>query len=246
VKSPVTLRELLWPRSTGSGARISPVTPSTAPPRHAQRVDAVAELEGQPAAFLRLARAPFERFDDAGTGAPGDVEPRHRIAVAHRVIAATLGPADHGKDRMAHRAQPAALLAGGEADIGFGPASGPKILVAIEPRRSRPVLQRQVETVLDAEPALFGAVDQKQAAERPEGLAAEALLAFLVEHDDAFAGIGDFAGGNEARETAADHNYVRIVSHSVSPNPEMIKARGVCRGQRQTRAFERARCASEY
>ena len=59
-----------------------------------ERIDAVAETEFQLAARLRLARAALERLDDAGTGAPGNVEARHRIAVAHRVIAAALGPAD--------------------------------------------------------------------------------------------------------------------------------------------------------
>ena len=180
----------------------------------------MAEFERQPAAFLRFARAPFERFDDPGTGAPGDMEARHRIAVAHRVIAAALGPADHGKDPVPHRAQPAAFFAGRERDIGFRPPPRPEILVAIETRRPHPVLQSEVKTVLDAEPALFGAVDQKQSAERPERLAAEALFAFLVDHDDAFSGVGDFCCGDEAREAAADHNYVRIFSHSVSPNSQ--------------------------
>ena len=48
----VTLRELLLPRSTGSGARIEPVTPSTVPPVSSERIDAVAEFEGQPAVRL--------------------------------------------------------------------------------------------------------------------------------------------------------------------------------------------------
>ena len=119
---------------------------------------------------------------------------------------------------MAHGAQPAALFAGREGDIGLRPAPRPEIFVAVETRRSHPVLQRQVKTVLDAEPALFGAVDQEQSAERPEGLAAEALLALLVDHDDALAGIGDFGRGDQARQPAADHNYVRIVSHCVFPD----------------------------
>ena len=193
----------------------------------AERIDAVAELEGQPAARLRLARAPLERLDDAGAGAPGDMKPRHRIAVAHRVIAAALGPADHREDAMAHRAQPVALFAGGERHIGFGPAPRPVILVAVEAGRSHPVLQREIEAVLDAEPALFRAVDQEQSAERPEGLAAEALFAFLVDHDDAFAGVGDFGRRDEARKPAADHDDVRILCHRVTP-PRLgaIEARG--------------------
>jgi hypothetical protein len=182
-----------------------------------ERIDAVAEFEGQTAARLSFARATLERFDDTGAGAPGDMKPRHRIAVTHRVIAAALGPADHGEDAMAHRAQPSALLAGGERHVSLRPASRPQILVAIEACRTHPVLQREFKAVLDAEPALFGAVDQKQSAERPESLAAEALFALLVDHDDALAGLGDFGCGDEARQSAADHDYVRIVSHFVSP-----------------------------
>ncbi len=184
-----------------------------------QRIDAVTEPEGQPAARGRFARPSLERLDNAGTGAPADMKPRHRIAVAHRIIAAALGPADHGKNPVAHRAQPAAFFARRERDISFRPALRPQILVAVEAGRAHPVLQREVETVLDAEPALFGRIDQEQSAERPERLAAEVLFALLVDHDDAFAGVGDFRGGDEASKTAADHDYICIVSHC-TPSPQ--------------------------
>ena len=45
-----------------------------------------------------------------------------------------------------------------------------------------------------------GTVDQEQSAERPERLAAEALLALLVDHDDALAGVGDFGCRDQARQ----------------------------------------------
>jgi len=120
---------------------------------------------------------------------------------------------------MAHRAQPFALLAGGEGDIGFRPAPRPQILVAIETGRARPILQREFGTVLDAEPALFRRIDQEQSAERPERLAAETLLAFLIDHDDALAGVGDFGGCDQARKASADHNNVRFFGHGISPEP---------------------------
>jgi len=51
-----------------------------------------------------------------GSAMPGQVPQvtwnRHRIAVAHGVIAAALRPADHRKNTVAHRPQPAAFLAG--------------------------------------------------------------------------------------------------------------------------------------
>src|SRR5438034_1394519 len=80
--------------------------------RHQKCVDAVAKFKREPAVFLRFACAAFERLDDTRAGAPGDVKARHRIAVAHRVIAAALGPADHRKNTVANRPQPVALLAG--------------------------------------------------------------------------------------------------------------------------------------
>ena len=118
---------------------------------------------------------------------------------------------------MAHRPQPVAFLARSECHIGFRPLPRPEILVAVEARRAHPVLQRELVIVLDAEPALFGAVDQKQSAERPERLAAEALLALLVDHDDALAGVGDFGRGDEARKAAADHDYISIIGHRKVP-----------------------------
>ena len=123
---------------------------------HRQRVDAMAEPECQPAALRGFARPPLERLDDAGPGAPGDMKARYRIAVAHRVIAAALGPADHRKDTVSHRAQPVAFLAGCERNVGFRPAPWPVILVSIKSRAAHPVLQREFKTVLDAEPALLG------------------------------------------------------------------------------------------
>src|SRR5205823_5321724 len=100
----------------------------------------MAELEAQPAAAGGFARPALERLDDARPGAPGDVKARHRIAVAHRVVAAALGPADHGKAAMAHRAQPVALFARRERHIGLRPFAWPEILGAVEAGGAEPVL----------------------------------------------------------------------------------------------------------
>ena len=64
-----------------------------------------------------------------------------------------------------------------------------------------------------------GEFDQKQPAKRPEGLAAQALFALLVDHDDPFAGIGGLGGGHQSGQPAADHDHVRIISHRVLPIP---------------------------
>lgn len=120
---------------------------------------------------------------------------------------------------MPHRAQPVALLARGERDIGFRPALRPVILGAIETGRPLPVLPCKVVAVLDAEPTLFGRVDQEQAAERPERLAAEALLAFLLDDDDALAGVGKFRRCNQAGKSGTDNDYVGLLRHSQLLNP---------------------------
>ena len=132
--------------------------------------------------FPRRARG-AERCEHARPGAPGDVETRHRVAVAGRQIAAALGPADHGEDSQALLIQPGTLFARREVDIGLGPAARPKILVAVEAGRAEPVLPGEIAAVADAHAALLGRVDEEQSAERPERLAAEVLLAFLIEDD---------------------------------------------------------------
>ena len=202
------------------GSSTAPLTPSTAP---AVCVSASTrwrnrKLRRPPSS--RLAGAAHERLDDAGAGAPGDVEARHRIAVAHRVVAAALGPADHRERCDApSRAARRASRRRRSATIGLGPAPRPVIVVAVEAGRAEPVLQREIVAVADAEPALLRRVDEEQAAERPERLAAEILLAFLIEHDHALAGIGDLGGGDQPGEAAADHDHVRICRHARSSFP---------------------------
>ncbi len=193
------------------------------PTRHVEGIDAVPESEDDAACIGVFAGAPLERLDNAGAGAPGDMESGNRVAVPHGVIAAALGPADHRKNPVSHRPQPVAFLAGCESDIGFGPFSRPVILVAIKTGGPEPVLQCEVVRILDAEPPLLGRVDQKQPAERPEGLSADILLAFLIDDDHSFAGIGEFGGGHEASQSRADDDCVRIVRHFVSPPVPELK-----------------------
>ena len=90
-----------------------------------------------------------------------------------RVAAAALGPADDGEPAHAHRMQPGTHLARGEIDIGLGHLAGPLVLGPVELRGAEPVLHRQLAAVADAQAALLGAVDEEQAAERPERLAAD-------------------------------------------------------------------------
>ena len=43
-------------------------------------------------------------------------------------------------------------------------------------------------------------------------------LTFLIDDNDALASFGDFRRGDQACETAADHNHVCIACHHISPN----------------------------
>ena len=119
------------------------------------------ELEDDAAGLGVLARAPVKRFHDTRAGAPCDVKPRHRVTVPHGVIAAPLGPADHGKNAVAHGLKPAALLADCEGDVSFRPLLRPVIFIAVESRSPHPVLQSEVMGILDAKPPLFGCIDKK-------------------------------------------------------------------------------------
>jgi hypothetical protein len=59
------------------------------------------------------------------------------------------------------------------------------------------------------------------------------LFALLIDHDDAFTGVGNFGRGDETSKTAADHDYVRIIRHRVAPALDRIEARGSNHGQPQ-------------
>ena len=66
---------------------------------------------------------------------------------------------------------------------------------------------------MNAHAALFGGIDQKDAAERPERLAAERLFGLLIENDDLFSRVDQFRRGNETGKSGTDDNYVRVKGH---------------------------------
>src|SRR3712207_8398363 len=63
---------------------------------------------------------------------------RSGVAVADAAVAAALGPLHEREPAHALGVQPRALLAGGEVDVGLGPAARPEVLVAVEGRRAHP------------------------------------------------------------------------------------------------------------
>ena len=133
----------------------------------------MAETEIDEPALRRLPDARYERLDHTRAGAPRDMEARHRVAVPDGAVAAALGPADHGEEADALLLQPGALLAGGEVHVRLRPPPRPLVLGPVERRGAEPVLEGERVRVLDAEAPLLRAVDEEEAAERPERLAAE-------------------------------------------------------------------------
>ena len=128
--------------------------------------------------------------------------------MAHRVVAATLGPADVGNQAHALGVQPRALLAGGEVDVGLGPAPRPLVVRPVERGGAEPVLPGQLAGVLDPHPPLLGTVHQEQAAERPERLATQRRLGLLVEQDHPAPGVGELGRGDQPGEPTSDHDHV--------------------------------------
>src|SRR5690606_4256848 len=96
---------------------------------HDELVDAVAVVEGEQPVARRLLGVADEGFDDAGAGAPGDVEAGHAVAVAVGAQVAALGPADGGQEGDAVPVEPGPLLPRRPLDIGAGPAHRPGVLV---------------------------------------------------------------------------------------------------------------------
>ena len=179
--------------------------------RDVERVDAVAEADRHPAVVDGLLHAAQERLEDAGAGAPDDVEAGDGVAVAGGRGPAALGPADDGEEAHAHRVQPRALLAGGPLDVGAGPLAAPAVLVgAVEAGAGGPVGPGEVERVADAQAALLGAVDEEEPAERPPRLPAERRLGLLVEQDHPASRVGELGGGDETGQAGPDDDDVGV------------------------------------
>jgi hypothetical protein len=182
---------------------------------HDEFVDAVPVMEGQQVPLDRPARADDERLDHSGATTPGEVEARHRIAVAVRAQAAAFGPADQRCQRDAVAVEPAAFLTGGPLDVGASPAHRPGVLVvkAVELGAALPVGPGQVERVLDAKVALLWRADQEQPAERPPGLPAEVGRVLLIDERDPAAGAGQLVRGDQPGQPVSDDNNVSIHAH---------------------------------
>ena len=188
--------------------------PIDSPAAHRERVDAVAELDGDKAAGRRLANAPLKGRHDSRARPPCHVEAGHGIPRATRYGAPSLRPADDREEVHSLRAQPRPFLAGGEGDIGLGPFARPVVFGPIESGRDHPVLFRPLLRVANPKPALLRGVDEKEAAERPEGLPAQPRCGLLFEQDHAAARLRELRRGDQSGEAGADDDDVRAVTHS--------------------------------
>ena len=164
--------------------------------------DPVPEAQLDQAGVDRGAHPAGERLDDAGPGAPDDVEAGHRVAVPGGGVAAALGPADHREEPDALLLEPGPLLPRRELQVGLGPLPGPVVLGAVEAGGAEPVLPGELQRVVHAQPALLRGVDEEQPAEGPPGLAAEGRLGLLVDQDHPLAGVGQLGGGDQAGQPA--------------------------------------------
>ena len=188
-------------------------------------VDAVPVGEPHPVA----GEPPREDVDQSGAGPPGDVEARHGVSVPAGVVAAAFSPAHHREGLQAAVAQPGAFLPGGEVDVGMCPLPGPVVFGTVEAGGAEPVLQSQFVAVADAEPTLFGAVDEEQPAERPVGLAAQIDRIFLVDDQDATAALEKFACRDQTGQPGAHHDDISLISHyanlaSAAPQAASVSA----------------------
>src|SRR5258708_5130301 len=149
----------------------------------------------------------------AGDHVPGRFPQALRPVLPDQIVIAAdaAGGDDHGLRAKAEVAGDFSRAASSALDVialearpADAVAAAPKSSHAVAARAPPPVPQCELVVVLDAEPAVFGVTDQKQPAERPEGLAAELLFARLTAHVDPLPAAADSLPGDEARQPAAD------------------------------------------
>ncbi|MNU67586.1 hypothetical protein D3C71_569280 [compost metagenome] len=78
----------------------------------------------------------------------------------------------------------------------------------------------KIDTVSHPHPALFGAIDEKQTAQRPEGLAAKVLLALLIHDTDAETSLSSLGCRHQPGKPSADNDHI-IAFHQ--PLPDMTE-----------------------
>jgi len=181
--------------------------------RDLESQDAMAESKFQSPGGLVRPHTACERFENCRTSPPRDVKPGNAVA-AGCACGGALGPAYRRKPAEPLRTQPLPHLTGGEIHVRLGPLPRPAVVVPIEARCRDPVTHRELVRVANAEPPLFRCIHHEQTTERPERLAAEALLAFLIEEEHAAPGVGGFRGSDEPSETGAGDDDISTVGRS--------------------------------
>jgi hypothetical protein len=138
---------------------------------------------------------------------------RHRIA---RTEFAALDPVHHGKEAHAEAADPAIDMGGAAPDIGLGPGLRP-IIFGAKFGKAVPVAQRQFGRVADALAALFRRVDEKHPAKALAREPAEGALLVAVKQQHRFTTVEQVERSRNARDPAADDQYVAAIHCSGFP-----------------------------
>ena len=82
------------------------------------------------------------------------------------------------------------------------------VLGPVKARRPQPVLQGEFVAVSDAKAALLRAVDEEQAAERPERLPTQIGAVLLIDDQHPQPAIHQLAGRHQARQAGPDDDDV--------------------------------------
>jgi glycosyltransferase involved in cell wall biosynthesis len=92
---------------------------------------------------------------------------------------------------------------------------------------------------LHAQPALFGSIDKKQAAERPERLTAQGLRRLLVNDDHALSSVGQLGRGDQTGQAAPHDDHVRVVTQARPFAATRARRETLCRARGSSAIFRR-------
>ena len=153
---------------------------------------------------LELANPAQRGGHQAGAAPPQQVESRDAVAPA---VLGALGPVGDRHETEALCCQPLAHVRDAALDILSGPSDLVDVL-GFELGVALPVRPGEVERVADADPALFGAADEEDSAERVAALAAQPFTRPSLVDRDPPALRGDFGGGDQRADAATGDENV--------------------------------------
>ena len=174
----------------------------------------VPEAQLDQAAGAAVPHPALEGRDEAGAGAPGDVEAGHGVAVPGRVVAAALGPADDGEepDALARAARTASRRPRSRrTPRPSGAASGP-------PSRSKPAVPSQSWRASSwlswiRSRRCSGESTRKRPPKDQWACPPSDCSGSWSSRMTLRPGVDELRGGREAREPRPDHDHISVVRH---------------------------------